>query len=223
MGIVRRIYPVVFAAILAGAPTLAIAEICPLPAETLNYTIFNDEDDVGGLELAINRAGDQATVKVSMKILVRILMVPAYRFKHSSTEVWAGDRLASLTAQTSDNGDDFAISMKQTGDSHEIQSADGLARQTGTRLTELLWCEGAAKSGAIISTLTGNVSDIPIDFIGKEDIQQNGRTIATRHYRFTRKKRVGDFWYDKAGKLVKLSYPTRYFSVAHFVLQPRGR
>ena len=148
--------------------TPAVAEICPLPGETLNYTIFNDDDDVGGLELAFNQNGEQATVNVSMKILVRILMVPAFRFKHSSTEVWSRDRLKTLTANTSDNGDKFAISMKQIGDQHEIKSEDGLNTHKGTRLTELLWCEGAARGGAIISTLTGNVSDIPIDFIGRE-------------------------------------------------------
>jgi hypothetical protein len=200
----------------------AAAEICPLPGETLNYTIFNDEEDVGGLELAFNRNGDQATVNVSMKILVRILMVPAFRFKHSSTEVWSQERLKTLIANTSDNGDRFAISMKQVGDQHEIKSEDGLNTHKGTRLTELLWCEGAARGGAVISTLTGNVSDIPINFIGQEDIELNGRTIPTRHYRFVRKKRVGNFWYDEDGVLVKLTYPTRYYSVASFVLQDQG-
>ena len=221
-GMVRQMIATATCLLIMSAGTAAVAEICPLPSETLNYTIFNDDDNVGGLELAFNQNKDQATVQVSMKILVRVLLIPAYRFKHSSVEVWSGDRLKSLTAQTSDNGDDFAITMKQVGDHHEVQSGDGLNNHKGTRLTELLWCEDAAISGTIISTLTGNTNDIPIDRIGEELIQHNGQLIPTTHYRFVRKKRTGHFWYDKDGVLVKLTSPTRYFSVASFVLQNKG-
>ena len=222
MSTFRQLIATATSLLFMSVGTTAFAEICPLPSETLNYTIYNDDDDVGGLELAFKRNSDTATVQVSMKILVRVLLVPVWRFKHSALEIWSGNRLKTLTAQTSDNGDDFAITMKQVGDRHEVQSGEDVNSHKGTRLTELLWCEDAAKSGTIISTLTGNTNDIPIDRIGEEDIQHAGQLIPTTHYRFVRKKRTGHFWYDKKGVLVKLTYPTRYFSMASFVLQKKG-
>jgi hypothetical protein len=200
----------------------ARAELCPLPAEDLSYSIFNDDTEVGDLNLVFDRKSDQTMVSISMDILVRVLFFKAYSFSHTSQEIWTGDGLKTLSARTDDNGDNFSIAIKRLNQTQEITSNEGRVEHPGVRLTELIWCEGAARGGKIISTLTGHIDDIPINFLGEEEIDVNGQTTKARHYRFVRKKRVGDFWYDVHGKLLKLAYPTRYYSTARFVRKNIG-
>ena len=192
------------------------AETCPLPRTPLSFDILNEHDNVGALNLAFTRDGDKTRINISMHILVKVLFVEAYKFRHNSTEHWHGPRLEKLTAETSDNGDDFAITVTRTGDDHLVHSHEGEARHRGVRLTELLWCEAAVKSGPVLSTLTGHLDDIPIERLGPEDIEHDGKTVTANRYRFVRKKRTGNVWYDRNGVLLKLTYPTRYYTVASF-------
>jgi hypothetical protein len=194
----------------------AATNICPLPPENLRFTIFNNEDDVGALDLVFADKGNRRTLDISMQIKVRILFVTAYRFRHNATETWSAAGLNSLSSETNDNGREYVVSIKPEGTGHQVRSNEGNVLTTGTRLTELIWCEKSARGGKVISTLTGSVDDIPIDYIGPETISIDGHDHTARHYRFVRKKRTGHFWYDKNGVLLKLTYPTRYFTVARF-------
>jgi hypothetical protein len=195
----------------------AAVERCRLPEAGLHYTIFNDRDDVGDLNLKVKHEPDITTIDVAMDIKISILAIPAYSFRHRSQEIWTGGQLVRSQARSVDNGRTKDVKMQNLGDRYLVESDDGPIRMTGARLSELIWCEALIKQGKVISTLTGSVDDYPFDFVGDENLDHRGQMIATRHYRFTRKKRTGDIWYDRDGVVLRVDYPTRYYTTASFV------
>lgn len=203
----------------AGLAPAVSAEVgrCAPPAVGLSYKIFNDEDDVGALTLKVTRQSGTTTLDVAMDISLRLFAIQAYEYRHRSRETWAGGALVRSQGRSVDNGQTKEVEMKNLGDRYLVLSDDGPIRQRGVRLSELIWCEALARSGRVISTLTGSVDDYPFHFVGAEALVHNGRTVPTRHYRFRRKKRSGDIWYDGDGVALRVTYPTRYFTLAAFV------
>ncbi len=201
-------------------PATAQPATCPPPEQGLNFSIFNDQDDVGELSLIVTRATTNTattTIDLAMDIKISPFAFPAYRYHHRSREVWTAGALLHSRSRSDDNGRIKEVEMKNLGDRYLVHSNDGPIRMQGARLSELLWCEALAKSGPVISTLTGSLDDYPFTFIGAETLAHKGRDVAARHYRFTRSKRVGDIWYDDDGVALRVTYPTRYFTVAAFV------
>ncbi len=201
-------------------PATAQPATCPPPERGLNFSILNDQDDVGELSLTVARATTTdatTTIDLAMDIKISLFAFPAYRYHHRSREIWSAGALLHSRSRSDDNGRIKEVKMKNLGDRYLVHSNDGPIRMQGARLSELLWCEALAKSGPVISTLTGSLDDYPFTFIGTEMLAHKGRAVAARHYRFTRSKRTGDIWYDDDGVALRVTYPTRYFTIAAFV------
>jgi len=217
----RRVAATFLIAFALQLPLLSAAsaavEACRLPDAGLHFKIFNDRDDVGDLSLKVERNPDVTTIDVAMDIKISILAIPAYSFQHRSREFWTGGLLVRSQARSVDNGRTKDVKMQNLGDRYLVESDDGPIRMTGARLSELIWCEALIKQGKVISTLTGSIDDYPFDFVGDENLEHLGRRVATRHYRFTRKKRTGNIWYDRDGVVLRVDYPTRYYTTASFV------
>jgi len=204
-------------AIMSVAHAYAEPATCPPPERGLNFSILNDQSDVGELSLTVTRSDVTTTIDLAMDIKISLFAIPAYRYRHRSREIWTAGALLHSRARSDDNGRIKEVEMKNLGDRYLIHSDDGPIRMQGARLSELLWCEALAKTGPVISTLTGSLDDYPFTFIGAEMLAHKGRSVATRHYRFTRSKRSGDIWYDGDGVALRVTYPTRYFTMAAFV------
>jgi len=201
-----------------AAPELrAETRACQPPEGGLSYRIYNDSDDVGDLTLKVTDTDDATTIDVAMDISISLFAITAYEYRHRSRETWADGALVRSRAKSEDNGRTKEVEMTNLGDRYLVISDDGPIRMQGARLSELIWCEALARSGKVISTLTGSIDDYPFRFVGTEALAHNGANVTARHYRFSHKKRDGDIWYDADGVALRVRYPTRYFSVASFV------
>jgi hypothetical protein len=201
----------------AGAGVKPARQGCPPPEAGLSYAIFNNEDDVGELSVLVRRGDGVTTIDLLMDISISLFAIPVYKYKHRSREIWAAGALVRSHAVSIDNGRTTKVEMKNLGERYLVEADDGPIRTQGARLSELLWCEALARTGTVISTLTGGIETYPFEFIAEEALAHNGRSVAARHYRFTRKKRTGDIWYDGDGIALRVTYPTRYFTLASFV------
>lgn len=112
------------AALAVNRPADAIPSIKLDRPVTWTYKITRDGDPLGVMTVHFAPA-DQGRTEVTANIDIVAKAGPfvVYRFSHHATEQWDGDRLASLNAETDDNGSDQHIDLS-SGPNGLIGTAD---------------------------------------------------------------------------------------------------
>ncbi|MBM3367684.1 MAG: hypothetical protein FJY43_05290, partial [Betaproteobacteria bacterium] len=84
--------------LLAAAPAFA-------EARAWEFRVFLEEREIGRHRFILSGQGAQRELRSEARFDVRILRIPAYRYRHDALEHWRGDCLVSLSATTDDNGE----------------------------------------------------------------------------------------------------------------------
>lgn len=58
------------------------------PHEPLNFTVLRNGDVVGSHSIRFRPSGDDMDVDIETHIVVKIAIVPVYRFEHHGQEIW---------------------------------------------------------------------------------------------------------------------------------------
>ncbi len=57
---------------------------------------FREGSKIGVNTVDVERRGDATQVKITTKILVRVMFIDAYRYEHESTESWKTGQLVAF-------------------------------------------------------------------------------------------------------------------------------
>jgi len=174
----------------------AAAELPPAPTKThQTYDIIREGTKIGTNSVDVERRGDATQVKVSTKILVKVMLVEVYRFNQEATESWKGGRLVAFTSKTDDNGTNHNVSVTSGADKLDLV-ADGHHSDAPLTLRPAsLWDKGFSAQTELFDTANGKRMAIKTKDLGDEKIVANGVAHSTRHYKIS-----GDFnrdvWFD---------------------------
>jgi hypothetical protein len=93
------------------------AATLPVPrADRIDFRIIRHGDEIGRHTLSFERRGESLTVRVTVDALVTLLSLPIVRYSHRATEIWQGETLVGLTAETDKNGRHQWASARRTNE-----------------------------------------------------------------------------------------------------------
>src|SRR5260370_40220101 len=98
----RRQLAAVLFLIVTGSTAAPAANDFPY-GPSLAFTVYRNGEEVGQHTLYFQNEGANRTVTVAVHLSVKALRVIAYRYAHSSKEVWDGKALQRLDARTDEN------------------------------------------------------------------------------------------------------------------------
>lgn len=181
-------------------------------ADTLNYTVLRDGKTIGTHAITIDQNGSETRVGVETDIAVKVLFVTAYKFKHSSQEMWSGGQLVSITSTTDDDGIDKTLNAHVEGDRITIDSSvKGQERRQHAGIGALpasLWNVATVKQSALLNTLDGQIMDITVEDLGAENVDAGGASLSAHHYSITGEL-TRELWFDGQGRLVRMRFPDK--------------
>lgn len=183
-----------------------------------DFVILRNGSEIGSHVIRFEKPADPIVVQIEAKVDYRIAFIPFYTFRHVSREVWRGGQLVDMTAETSDNGDDFSINVKTEGDVLRL-SVNGVETpiEDGV-IPASLWNIALIDRGRIIDPADGDLMQVAVSSSGEEVITVRGRDVRARHFVMT-----GDFqrdlWYDSRGVLVHVRFMGRDGSEIRYELR----
>ncbi len=223
--------------IVTGSTAAPAANDFPYGA-TLAFTIYRNGVEIGHHTLSFQHEGPNRTVTVAIDLAVKALGVTAYRYVHSSREVWNGNALQALEARTDDNGRQFTVRARRgtgglmvereappqivpaaTGDQglqlpevvHEILP--------GSMLPTTNWNIAQVGQSVLLNTQYGTPSHATITPMGREPVKTStGTVIEATHYHYTGDLRM-DQWFDDRGRWVKATFKAFDGSTVEYILQ----
>lgn len=211
-----RAWKFVLALVLPGLMVSSIASAAP-SSEILAFTVLRNGDPVGTHTIAVHPNGDGAAVSIATEVVVKVAMIPVYRFEHHSEESWSGDHLISLSSQTNDDGTQHAVNVAEANGSLR-GTADGKAVQVADPIIPAsLWEPRVVAQTALLNTLDGHAMTVHSADAGVDTVTVRGKPVSAHHYQMTGDL-ARDLWYDTDGHLVQVQFKAKDDSVIRYVL-----
>ncbi|WP_417520121.1 DUF6134 family protein [Minwuia sp.] len=209
--------------LLGGAGAAAALSLLPSHARSQQngwYYDFNIHalgSRAGHHRVAFARDGDLLNVDIDIRLKIKVPLFGTFGYTQQVQEVWRGDQLVRLRAETDD------------GKKHDIVTAEltpnGKLATNSTRLglkmlpghlwpASSIWKASSANHQGFLDLTRGNVRPTEISYIGKETIQVLGRSRSAQRYA-VKSRRVLEVLYGLDGEWLGLEWSEFGFS-AHY-------
>lgn len=203
---------------LALAFTSSAAVAQPHPPQSLRFTVLRDGDPIGSHRLQFQNGTDGLKVAIDTDVVVKILVVPVYRFKHHDEEVWKDGHLVALSSVTNDDGTPHHLKVAADGKGLEVNGDDKASLLPTSTIPASLWNPATVTQAALMNTLDGHPMSVKVKDLGTESVSVHGQPRPAHHYAVT-----GDLarevWYDADGTLVQVRFKAQDDSDIRYVLK----
>jgi hypothetical protein len=191
------------AAITLCAPLLSVPAHAAPPAD-LRFRALRHGSPIGEHQVTFRADGARLMVHTRVEIVVKVLFVTAFRFKHEAEEVWQSDRLVSVKSRTDDNGTRVQIAGNAVADGFRIVGEDGPFLASAHLLTSnALWDRRIVGETRLIDVQHGGEIGLVTKHLGDEHVDTpQGPVRASRHHMIT-PYYAGSIFHDSAGRWVK--------------------
>lgn len=160
--------------LLAAAPAFA-------EARAWDFRVFLDEREIGRHRFTLSGQGAERELRSEARFDVRILRIPAYRYRHDALENWRGDCLVALSATTDDNG--------------EPSTVDWRGQSGACAMSFAYWNPRILQARQLLNAQTGEVVPVTVTAQGEEMVEVRGRQVLAQRHRLTGPKLAIDLWY----------------------------
>lgn len=196
---------------LSASPAVA----ADTPRDT-RFTVVRDGEPVGTHMLRFSPAPEGLKVAVDTKVVVRLAMIPVYRFEHHGQELWRDDRLAALSSTTNDDGTRHVLNVAAGASGLQVDSDGKSSRMPAGTLPASLWNAATTSAGILMNTLDGSALAVRVTDRGEETLKIAGRPATARHYSLAGDL-SRDVWYDSQGNLVQVRFKAKDDSLIEYL------
>ncbi len=199
-------------AAFAAAPAFAA------PPDELDFAVLRNGEPVGTHVVRFHGGDGDLQITVDTNVVVKMAMIPVYRFAHHDDEVWHGGHLISLASTTNDDGTRHTLSVTRTDAALAVTGDGNATRLPPDTVPASLWNPATVGQDRLLNTLDGHAMAIQVADLGDDTVAVGGAPRPARHYRM-----AGDLarelWYDASGTLIKVRFKAKDDSDIEYVLK----
>jgi len=163
------------------------------------------------------RQGDKTIITNQVKFTVKILGANIFQVEGYGEEKYLKDQLISFKSKTLQNDREKFVDLVFDKDKNKfnIKGSSYSGDATINNIIGNWWSHKILQADSQISPISGSIKEQVVTFIGREKIQQNGKTYEVDHFKLNSKdmslpknKRLDfDIWFDqKNSMIIKVSY-----------------
>lgn len=166
--------------------------------ELLRFQVYLDDRPIGEHSFRIADAGGATRVSSRAAFDVDFLFINAYRYRHSSNEIFRDGCLAQINAQTDDNGKRFQIEGSAVGGDFRVERADGVEQAPGCIKTFAYWDRSFLNQPRLLNPQTGDLEEVRVQPKGNDRVEvEDGRTVPADRYALKTDELTIDLWYNE--------------------------
>ena len=176
-----------------------------------DFAVFLDDRRIGThrFEFIASPPGDSTTVRSAAAFTVKILGIPAYRYRHQASESWREGCLDALAASTDDNGRQQRIEARRDGGVLRVTGGAGPQALPGCVMSYAYWDRRLLSQDRLLNPQTGAYDAVGIESLGRDPLDLPGRRVAAERFRLTSDGLRIDLWYSPEGEWLQLDSTTR--------------
>ena len=180
-----------------------------VPADNqLVFDVIRNGKPIGDQRLIFQRDGARLLVRNTIKIVVRFVIIPVYRYEESTRTVWLGERLENHSAEVDDNGSVVRLSITDGPDGLLVDGPEGRAALPRGLKVGGFWKRDLVNENALIDSTEGTLNLYSVAPRVRKTIEIGGRWIAAWRYTF-RGDVEAAVWYYDSGRLLRIKRVVR--------------
>ncbi|UCE62893.1 MAG: hypothetical protein JSU59_08395 [Nitrospirota bacterium] len=177
--------------------------------KTYEFTVFLDDDEIGNQSFKVSSDGKRTQVDIEASFDVIYLYIPFYKYRHTNSEIWEGNCLKEIRAQTDDNGESFFVQGNSQNGQFTWQTKNGESSVKGCVKTYAYWNPNSFQSKRLLNSQTGELQPVKVSKVGEATIPVRGTPTKAEHRRIVNDEFIIDLWYTKKGEWVSLQSTTK--------------
>lgn len=188
---------------------------------TWDFQVLLDGKPIGEHRFQVEGGNGELTVRSNARFDVKLLFIPAYRYRHSATERWRGDCLVQMDARTDDNGTLHQVQMSD-GPQGPTVTADGKTEKLGAcPMSFAYWTPKILQQQRLLNAQTGEYQAVQIRSLGESTITVRGVPVRAAHWRIEGPEQPLDLWYSPSGEWLQLESSVSDGKRLRYQLKPR--
>ena len=183
----------------------------------IEMDIFRNGELIGYNYYFFTRKGDETIVTNQIKFTVKLLGATIFQVEGYGEEKYIKDQLISYDSKTLQNNKEKFVNLVFDKDKNKfnIKGSSYSGEASINNIIGNWWSHKILQTDSQISPISGSIKEQVVTFIGKEKIQQYGKTYEVDHFKLNSKdmslpkdKRLDfDIWFDKKNSMIiKVSY-----------------
>ena len=183
----------------------------------IEMDILRNGELIGYNYYFFTRNGDETIVTNQIKFSVKLLGATIFQVEGYGEEKYFKNQLISFDSKTLQNDKEkFAnLVFDEDNNKFNIKGSSFNGQASTNNIIGNWWNHKILQTDSQISPISGSIKKQIVTFIGKEKIEQYGKTYEVDHFKLTSKdmslpkdKRLDfDIWYDKKKSIIiKVSY-----------------
>jgi len=183
----------------------------------IEMDIFRNGELIGYNYYFFKRKGDEIIVTNQIKFSVKLLGATIFQVEGYGEEKYLKDQLISYNSKTLQNDKEKFVNLVFDKDENKfnIKGSSYSGEASSDNIVGNWWSHKILQTNSQISPVSGSIKEQVVTFIGKEKIEQNGKTYEVDHFKLKSKdmslpkdKRLDfDIWFDKeSSMIVRVSY-----------------
>ena len=203
----RFIYLSAAAALLAAPAVLANSESA---ASEWRFRVLLDGKEIGFHDYRVSQGTSQQVIDSDARFDVKFLFFNAFSYRHQNQEIWSGDCLSQLDAQTDSNGKQTRVTGQRNEDQFLLQINEDSAQLPHCVKTFAYWNPAIVDATRLLNVQTGQLEAVSTSLVGSASVQHEGSAIDALRYRLVTDKGDISLWYDAVdGRWLALEAPAK--------------
>lgn len=177
-----------------AATSLALAQAAPANvnvgngARSLKFDVFLDDKVIGYQRFDLTQGVDGTRMQTRAEFEVKFLLITAFSYDHSNTELWRNGCLHAIDSRTDSNGKMYSVSGRAQGSAFLVETNEGEQSLGACVSTFAYWDkEILLRRKQLLNSQTGEYMPIRIESLGQDRVSIGQREVAVDRYVLTGK------------------------------------
>jgi len=171
----------------------------------IEFDIYRNNKNIGKHVFSFKKENDLLKVESEINFEIKKFGVVLYKYHVKGTEVYKDGELIKFNSKTNQNGKEKYVNLKLKDGEFLIDGSSFKGKAPTEYLLGTWWNHSIVKADAQISAVSGRIIKQEVTFLGKENVEFNGKKYKTLHFNFSStdkkldkdKKLNTDVWYDE--------------------------
>ena len=183
----------------------------------IEMEIFRNGELIGYNYYFFTRKGDKTIVTNQIKFSVKFLGATIFQVEGYGEEKYTKDQLISYDSKTLQNDKEKFVNLVFDKDKNKfnIKGSSYSGKASINNIIGNWWSHKILQTDSQVSPISGSIKEQVVTFVGREKIEQYGKTYEVDHFKLNSKnmslpkdKRLNfDVWFDKkSSMIVRVSY-----------------
>ena len=181
----------------------------------IEFDIYRNNKNIGKHVFEFIKTSEGLSVVSEINFQIKKLGVVLYKYHVKGTEFYIDNQLVKFNSKTNQNGKEKYVNIELVQNEYLIDGSSHKGKTPDVAKIGTWWNHNLVEAPAQISAVSGRIIKQKVKFLGKKNIEINGKTFETLHFNFSStdkklgkdKKLNTDVWYEeKTLNWVKASF-----------------